>query len=120
MSFKRIVENFPYGIKSCDGLMFVYVGCQYYIYKDKKWTMVNGKSTVYLNVITFEKIININYIEMKSKCMLKHLNLMMTELLTKKIGVLTTKMMIFDASNDVRLSEITLMIAKTFFELGIT
>jgi hypothetical protein len=120
MPLERVLKNFPYGIESCDGSMFVGDGDVYYIYKDKKWVRPNYGWTGYFDVITDVPTVELKYNEVSCMYEMTYLNRMLDELLIKEMEVLTTKMMIFDDSNGARsLPELSLMIAGMCFELGV-
>jgi hypothetical protein len=118
MSLKRVLENFPFGIKSCDWPMFVNEGA-YYMYKCGEWSEVKNEWSGYFDIITDEPVMKLNYIKIEDEDDLSFLNWMMSKLLAKETRMLTKKMMIYNVSNEIYLPELSLMIAGVFFKLGV-
>jgi DNA-dependent RNA polymerase auxiliary subunit epsilon len=119
MSIKRVLNDFPYGIKSCDGSMFVCRGFNYYVYNNGMWLSVREVCSGF-DATTGEQITNVRYNIEKNEYNLSFLNKNMNQLIAKEKEMLTKKMMIFNAfTNEEYLPELSLMIARMCFELGV-
>lgn len=119
MSLERVLKNFPYGIKSCDGSMFVCRGFNYYVYRNGRWLSVREVCSDF-DAITGEAIMIVRYSIEYHEYNLSFLNKNMNQLIAKEKEMLTKKMMIFNAStNEEYLPELSQMIAGVLFELGV-
>ena len=98
--------------------MFVCRGFNYYVYRNGRWLSVREVCSGF-DAITGEAIMNARYNIEYLEYNLSFLNRNMNQLIAKEKEMLTKKMMIFNVSNEEYLPELSLMIARMCFDLGV-